>query len=340
LLSFIADAKPGDIIFAMEEPEIALPPHTQRRIANYLLNDTAQCFVSSHSPYVIEQFEQKQIHILRRDAIGVLSSTVINPAATLNPNHYKRHARRGVAESMLGTGVIVAEGVTEHSALHAVAAKLEESNANLWPLDLAGVTIFSVDGDGDIPTFGAFFKAIGLKTFAFYDRKARTPAKRAELTANFTIPRETEYDSIEKLLVAETPPDRHWQMLEALRNAGTQGNLGIPAMRPAPNQLATLMYNALKSNKGNAYAGQLIDLCATTELPPTITLFLHEVYSHYPKPQRPAVLPPVVKAAEEGATSQAQAGMAATAPAATAAGPLPAGAKSPQQMGSCFDVCG
>ena len=54
LLSFIADAKPQNVIFAMEEPEIALPPHTQRRIANYLLETrTSQCFVTSHSPYLI-----------------------------------------------------------------------------------------------------------------------------------------------------------------------------------------------------------------------------------------------------------------------------------------------
>jgi putative ATP-dependent endonuclease of the OLD family len=62
LLSFIADAKPQNVIFAMEEPEIALPPHTQRRIANYLLTRTSQCFVTSHSPYVIERFEPAQIH--------------------------------------------------------------------------------------------------------------------------------------------------------------------------------------------------------------------------------------------------------------------------------------
>lgn len=326
LLSFIADAKPDDVIFAMEEPEIALPPHTQRRIANYLLNDTAQCFVSSHSPYVIERFEQNQIHILRRDAAGALTATTISQAATLNPNHYKRHARRGVSEAMLGNGVIVAEGVTEYSALQAVAGKLEESDATLWPLDLAGVTIFSVDGDGDIPTFGAFFKALGLKTFAFYDKKTRTAEKNAEYAANFNIPRETAYDGIEKLLVAETPPDRHWQMLEALRNSGVQGNLGVPAARPAAEQLSQLMYNALKSNKGNGYAGQLIDLCAPTELPQTITTFLREVYALYPKPQRPPVLPPVAKPAA-GAASPAGAGAAATAAAAAAAGPdSPSGA--------------
>jgi len=171
LLSFIADAKPDDVIFAMEEPEIALPPHTQRRIANYLLNDTAQCFVSSHSPYVIERFDQTQIHILRRDNTGVVTATAIGQATALKSKHYKRHARRGVAEAMLGRGVIVAEGVSEHSALQAVADKLEATDDTLWPLDLAGITIFSVDGDGDLPPFGAFFKSLGLETFAFYDKK-------------------------------------------------------------------------------------------------------------------------------------------------------------------------
>jgi len=40
LLSFIAELKEENVIFAMEEPEIALAPHTQRRIATYLLTKT------------------------------------------------------------------------------------------------------------------------------------------------------------------------------------------------------------------------------------------------------------------------------------------------------------
>lgn len=60
LLSFIAELKPSSVIFAMEEPEIALPPHTQRRIADYLLRNTSQAFVTSHSPFVIERFEPSQ----------------------------------------------------------------------------------------------------------------------------------------------------------------------------------------------------------------------------------------------------------------------------------------
>ena len=305
LLSFIADAKPGNVIFAMEEPEIALPPHTQRRIANYLLNDTAQCLVSSHSPYVIERFDQDQIQILRRDPTATLTGTPIASAAALKPKHYKRHARRGVAEAMLGKGIIVAEGVTKSSALQAVAAKLESGAPWIWPLDLAGVTIFSVDGDGDMPTFGAFFKALGLKTFAFYDHKVRPVAKNAEFATNFDIPRETRFDSIEKLLIAEIPADRHWDLLVAVRDAGTQGNLGIPAARPAPAQLEALIYNALRSNKGNGYAGQLIELCADAELPQTIVTFLREVYAHFPRPQKPPVLAPAAKVGQANA-AQAQ----------------------------------
>jgi putative ATP-dependent endonuclease of the OLD family len=306
LLSFIADAKPGNVIFAMEEPEIALPPHTQRRIANYLLNDTAQCLVSSHSPYVIERFDQTQIQILRRDDTATMRATPINSAASLKPKHYKRHARRGVAEAMLGRGIIVAEGVTESSALQAVAEKLESTESTIWPLDLSGVTILSVDGDGDIPTFGAFFKAPGLKTFAFYDYKVRSASKNAEFVANFDIPCETAFDSIEKLLIAETPVDRHWEMLAGVRDAGTQGNLGIPPARPAAAQLEALIYSALRSNKGNGYAGQLIELCTAAELPPTIVKFLRDIYALYPKPQKPPVLPPTVKEAAKSDQAQAQ----------------------------------
>jgi putative ATP-dependent endonuclease of the OLD family len=48
MLTFVADLKPETVIFAMEEPEIAIPPHTQRRIADYLLRETGQTFITSH----------------------------------------------------------------------------------------------------------------------------------------------------------------------------------------------------------------------------------------------------------------------------------------------------
>lgn len=291
LLSFIAEVKKDNVIFAMEEPEIALPPHTQRRIADYLLKETTQCFVTSHSPYVIERFDPTQIMILRRTPTAEVTATTVSTGTTIKGKMYKRHARRGLAEAMLGPGVIVAEGITEHSALTAVADKLETANSNRYSLDLSGITIFPVDGDGSLPNFGAFFKSLGLNTYAFYDKKTRKSEDKQKFIDAFDVPNETTYSGIELLLVTETPINRQWEFLDALRQSGEQGNLGIPATRPDDAAIKETMTNALKSNKGNGYAARLIDLCDVAELPVSITAFLSRVYADFPKPQ-PASLPP------------------------------------------------
>jgi len=54
LLTFIADLKGKEsVIFAMEEPEIGLPPHMQRRVTRFVLKEMGQAIVTSHSPAVI-----------------------------------------------------------------------------------------------------------------------------------------------------------------------------------------------------------------------------------------------------------------------------------------------
>ncbi len=285
LLSFIAEAKKANVIFAMEEPEIALPPHTQRRIAHYLLSSTTQCFVTSHSPYVIEQFSPERIRILRRDEKGVVTATDVSLGTTLKDKMYRRHARRGLAEAMLGRGVIVAEGLSEKAAIGAVAERMEAADDGHYPLDLSGVTIFPVEGDGSMPAFGAFFKALGLKSYAFYDKKARKQEENQKFKESFDFPTETVYPGIERLLVHEIPVDRQWQFLDQVKRTGGQGNLAIPTARPSDAQVKALMEMALRSNKGNAYACGLIDLCGVIELPATIVDFLKEVYLNFPKPE-------------------------------------------------------
>jgi putative ATP-dependent endonuclease of OLD family len=191
---------------------------------------------------------------------------------------------------MLGPGVIVAEGITEHSALSAVAEKMEQANPNLFALDLAGITIFPVEGDGSLPNFGSFFKALGLRTYAFYDFKPRKPEENQKFVDAFDLPNEIPFANIELLLVNQTPVKHQWTFLCALRESGDQGNIGIPAERPDDVGVRANMLKALKSNKGNGYAGGLLDLCELHELPIGITDFLTRVYSDFPKPA-PAVLP-------------------------------------------------
>ena len=65
LLTYIADLRgPDSVIFAMEEPEIALPPHTQRRLVDFVTGTMGQAIVTSHSPYVIERFDPDRIVVL------------------------------------------------------------------------------------------------------------------------------------------------------------------------------------------------------------------------------------------------------------------------------------
>jgi len=285
LLSFIADIKKDNVIFAMEEPEIALPPHTQRRIANYLLEETTQCFVTSHSPYIIERFNPEQIMILRRNNVGEVTGTPVSKATGLKEKLFKRHARRGLAEAMLCAGVIVSEGLTEQSAILAVAENLEGHNPGLLPLDLAGVTVLAVDGDGSMPAFGKFFKELSIRTYGFYDKKKRKAEELDKFKSAFDVPNETNYKGMEQLLASEISLPRQWEFLAALRNTSEGEELGIPADKPGNDGiLQELTVRVLKAGKGSEFAARLIAHCSTEELPPTISTFLGLVYKDFPKP--------------------------------------------------------
>jgi len=285
LLTFIADIKKDNVIFAMEEPEIALSPHTQRRIANYLLQNATQCFVSSHSPYIIEKFDPEQVRILRRDNTGAITAVSLPGSDVLKGKTYRRYARRGLAEAMLGRGVIVAEGPSERDALLAAAEKLEETDPDsFYPLDLSGVTVISADGEGSMAEFGAFFRSMQMKTFAFYDAKPQADAQKQKFTSSFDLPCQTTYVGLERLLAAETPCQKQWDFLTELRASGE--NDSIPAAKPATDDAIRLLTTAiLKSDKGSGYAGRLIGHCTLAEMPTTVGEFLKKVYAEFPAPQ-------------------------------------------------------
>ncbi len=300
LLTIIAELKKDNVIFAMEEPEIALPPHTQRRVVQYLLASTTQCFVTSHSPYVIERFEPEQVRILRRDNTGVVTADPIILAGKMKAKTYRKHARRGLCEAMLGRGAIVAEGLTEQVVLSAVAQKLEATDSGQYPLDLSGVTVFTGDGDGSLPEFGEFFKHLGLRSYAFLDKKTRSPVESAQLNAAFDVLHETAFLGAETLLASEVPLARQWELLVAIRDEGSAGNVGIPASRPADSIVQDLTTQLLKGRKGDGTAGRLIELCDTTELPRTVVNFLALVYADFPRPTRvPFSAPPTTETEEE-----------------------------------------
>ncbi len=288
LLSFIAEIKKDNVIFAMEEPEIALPPHTQRRIADYLLKKTAQCFVTTHSPYVIECFSPEQINILKRNDTGRMSTAKVDLAEGLKAKTYRKFVRRALAEGMLSNGVIVGEGITEVDLLHAVAEKMENADKNLFPFDLSGVTIISADGDGSISEFGKFFKSLNIKVFAFYDFKKRSDAENKKIKESFDLINEIDYLGMEKLLSTEVPVHYQWNFLCHYRDGDTEGKLGIPFNEPDEKSIREHTTKVLKAGKGEGRAAELLAYCEVSEIPESLTDFMTTIYELF---ERPEMLP-------------------------------------------------
>jgi putative ATP-dependent endonuclease of OLD family len=286
LLSFIADLKPDTVIFAMEEPEIAVPPHTQRRIAEYLLTKTTQAFVTSHSPFVIEKFDPSKTLLLARNA-GVVTARKVSDATGLKDNDYKRFSRSGLSECMLGRAAIVVEGVTELHAMPVVARRMEENDPTLQPLDIAGVAFFDAEGESNMPKFGKFFNTLGLRTFAFYDldyKKTRKHEQAQALADNYEINVEHAYKGFEELVSAEVPVARLWAFLSTLKANDENGNVSIPNYYPADEVVRNLAKEALGSNKGAGWSARLFEECELHELPMTVTNFLASVYALFPLP--------------------------------------------------------
>ncbi|MFL9954220.1 AAA family ATPase [Paraburkholderia nemoris] len=282
MLSLIADLKPSTVIFAMEEPEIAVPPHTQRRIASYLMTKSTQAFVTSHSPFVIEQFDPSQTILLSRDN-GIVSGKRVSEATGLKENEFKRFARWGLSECMLGKIAIVVEGITEFHALPVVARRMEEHDANLQPLDIAGAAFFNADGDGNGPKFGQFFKTLGLRSVAFHDTNPKhSDAKVAEYAQAFDIDYKHKEKGFEQLMVNEVPADRLWDFLQEIKDSGESGNVGIPADKPDEKTIRDTALKAFRSGKGAGWAARLFEMCAFEELPPTAIDFLNQVYDLSP----------------------------------------------------------
>lgn len=285
LLSAIADLKKENVIFAMEEPEIAVSPHTQRRIVDYLLKNTSQSFITSHSPYVIEKFSPEQIKILKRDEYANVTSTSVTLSAGLKPKLFQRKLRSCIAEAILGQAVLVGEGLVEFQVLRAAADIMETENPNNYPFDLSGITFFDADGDGNLSDYGAFFKSIGLKTFAFYDNGIRKPAEVSAIAINFDINKQTAYSDIEKLLAEELPINIQWNYLQNLSTNGLlPSNMILPNIQPIDSEVKKFTTEAFLYKKGDGRCAEVIKLCSTTEIPVTIREFLESIYVLYPAP--------------------------------------------------------
>jgi putative ATP-dependent endonuclease of OLD family len=283
LLTFIAELKEKQsVIFGMEEPEIALPPHTQRRVTRFVLAEMGQSIVTSHSPYVIEQFDPSQIVILNRDDNCSLTGQPID-AQAVKPKTY-RTERRQFAEAILSRAVLVVEGSTEAS-LFPVASSIMEASlpaGDYTHLDLAGITIFNADGDGSVPRHGPTFPALGKLSFGFYDKPNAALSQEAlEKLKSYTRVWESPEKGIENVLIKQMPIAVVRRFLDEVKDRTDYPDVGTYDPAATDADVAALAFKVLKARKGEAhgYAAMLVAECQNAaELPATIREILQAIH--------------------------------------------------------------
>ncbi|MDX1882558.1 ATP-dependent nuclease [Mycolicibacterium sp. 120270] len=264
LLTIIADLKDThSVIFAMEEPEIALPPHTQRRVTRYVLQQMGQSIVTSHSGPVIEQFGPESIVMVHRDGAKLIGAPI--NLEKIKPKTYSTN-RRQFAESILARGVLVVEGSTEAVVFPAVSTVLERVRPGYTHLDFSGVSIFTCNGDGDVDRYGPIFKALGKNVYGACDKPSGpTPTDALANRAQFDHFWESSEKGIELVLTKGIPSD-------ILRNflADVSTRADYPSSHPyspgIPDEdVPALAGKVLKARKGEAYAyaAVLIGHCKT-----------------------------------------------------------------------------
>lgn len=178
MLSQIAEDK-QNVIFAMEEVETAIPPYAQKRIVHELRKLAAQSIVTSHSPYVLEEFKLDETVILSRANDGILKQAQIALPDSVKHKRYRQEFRTRFCEGLLSRRVLIAEGATEASSFPVAARRLSELNPGVYAsLEALGICIIDAGTESQIADLAGLYKGLGKRTFALCDKQT-DPAKVA-----------------------------------------------------------------------------------------------------------------------------------------------------------------
>jgi len=172
MLSLIAKDK-QNVIFAMEEPETAIPPYAQKRIVHEIRQLASQTLFTSHSPYVLEEFEIGETVVLSRDSNGSLGQSAIELPDSVKMKRYRQEFRTRFCEGLLARRILVAEGATEAAAFPVVCRRLAELRPDIYTsLEAMGICTVDAGGETNIPDMAKVYSKLGKRVFSICDRQS------------------------------------------------------------------------------------------------------------------------------------------------------------------------
>jgi putative ATP-dependent endonuclease of OLD family len=172
MLSQIAEDK-QNVIFAMEEPETAIPPYAQKRIVHEIRKLSSQSIFTSHSPYVLEEFPLEETVILSRSPEGKLNQSTISLPASVKHKRYRQDFRTRFCEGLLASRVLIAEGATEAASFPVAARRLAEIDSSKYvSLEALGICTIDAGSETQIADLARLYRGLGKKTFGLCDKQS------------------------------------------------------------------------------------------------------------------------------------------------------------------------
>jgi putative ATP-dependent endonuclease of OLD family len=277
LLSMIAEMK-DTVIFAMEEPEIAIPPYTQKRIVNIIRKKTNQAIFTSHSPFVLEEFAPESICLIHREK-GIVFSKAVNLPSIIKPKSYRSEFRLRFAEALLAKRVLITEGNTEATSYSAAAKRLEEINSEKYlSFEALGIAVFDAASESSIPIYGEYFRGLKKIVLAVFDEQ--TKEQKEKIVKNVDYAYEIPYKGFEKLIVEETDADALKKFVLKLTLEGlwpTHLSAVKPLNTSTPDEIKKAIGDYLKWAKGAGAAADLIGDCSVNEIPITLRRTIKDI---------------------------------------------------------------
>lgn len=171
MLSQIAEDK-QNVIFAMEEPETAVPPYAQKRIVHEIRKLASQTLFTSHSPYVLEEFALDETVVLGRNGDGLLCQSAIVLPDSIKLKAYRQNFRIRFSEGLLARRILIGEGATEAAAFPVVCRRLAELKPDTYSsLEALGICTVDAGGQNSIPAMAKLYRDIGKSVFAICDKQ-------------------------------------------------------------------------------------------------------------------------------------------------------------------------
>lgn len=261
LLSQIAEGK-QNVIFAMEEPETAIPPYAQKRIIHEVKKLSSQSIFTSHSPYVLEEFPLEDTHILSKSSDGIIKQHPIDLPANIKLKRYRQEFRTRFCEGLLSRRVLVAEGATEADSIPLVFRRLAELNPDAYSsLEALGICTIDAGGEGNISGIASLYKELGKQVFSFCDQQ--NAENKAKIDAVVDVNYMHGEKGFENFVLKNSPAVALNRFIDAL---DWPAHLAAKYPTPKINPIESLG-EFFKDNKGTWGIADFLAQCSEDEIP-------------------------------------------------------------------------